>query len=205
MADIMTDTMAKDNKGMSAILNAVGGGLLGGVGGGILSGLFSSAFEPEKVDIGKIKEYQAPTQALLDEQLGISRGLMDPQSAINQRLRNMLKGQGYEMSALGMSQMSKLGAQTGMSPGQIAMQQRIMSNQALGNSMANLNQRLQNRLDSGIGLLGSSIGVQKGLDENLSNAYLTNLGIENQYGSSTVSGMGSGLLGGMQLALGRVS
>ena len=205
MADIMADTMAKDNKGMSAILNAVGGGLLGGVGGGILSGLFSSAFEPEKVDIGKIEEYQAPTQALLDEQLGISRGLMDPQSAINQRLRNMLKGQGYEMSALGMSQMSKLGAQTGMSPGQIAMQQRIMSNQALGNSMANLNQRLQNRLDSGIGLLGSSIGVQKGLDENLSNAYLTNLGIENQYGSSTVSGMGSGLLGGMQLALGRVS
>jgi len=201
--------MADDNSGvgfgMKNILNTVGGGLLGGLGGAALSGLFSSSFEPEEVDIDKIQEYQAPTQALVNEQLGISRGLMDPQSAINQRLRNMLKGQGYEMSALGMSQMGKLGAQTGMSPGQIAMQQRMMSNQALGTSMANLNQRLQGRLDSGIGLLGSSIGVQKSLDENLSNAYLTNLGMENQYGSSTVAGMGSGLLGGMQLALGQVS
>ncbi|QDP50916.1 MAG: hypothetical protein Tp132SUR00d2C45923861_12 [Prokaryotic dsDNA virus sp.] len=183
----------------------VGAGLLGGLGGAALSGLFSSFYQPEKVDIGKIQEYQAPTQALVDEQLGISRGLMDPQSAINQRLRDMLKGQGYEMSALGMSQIGKLGAQTGMSPGQIAMQQRIMSNQALGTSMANLNKMLQDRLGSGIGLLGSSIGVQRGLDENLANAYLTNLGIENQYGSSTTAGMGSGLLGGMQLALGRVS
>jgi len=183
----------------------IGAGLLGGLGGAALSGLFSSFYEPEKVDIGKIQEYQAPTQALVDEQLGISRGLMDPQSVINQRLRDMLKGQGYEMSALGMSQVGKLGAQTGMSPGQIAMQQRMMSNQALGTSMANLNKMLQDRLGSGIGLLGSSIGVQRGLDENLSNAYLTNLGIENQYGSSTTAGMGSGLLGGMQLALGRVS
>ena len=183
----------------------VGAGLFGGLGGAGLSGLFSSFYEPEKVDIGKIQEYQAPTQALVDEQLGISRGLMDPQSAINQRLRNMLKGQGYEMSALGMNQMGKLGAQIGMSPGQIAMQQRMMSNQALGTSMANLNQSLQDRLGSGIGLLGSSIGVQKGLDENLANAYLTNVGLDNQYGSSTTAGMGSGLLGGMQLALGKVS
>lgn len=193
------------SSGIGSMLGTIGSGLLGGLGGGVLSGLFSSFYEPEEVDIGKIEEYQAPTQALLDEQLGISRGLMDPQSAINQRLRNMLKGQGYEMSALGMSQMGKLGAQTGMSPGQIAMQQRMMSNRALGTSMANLNQRLQSRLDSGIGLLGSSIGVQKGLDENLANAYLTNLGIENQYGSSTAAGIGSGLLGGMQLGLGQVS
>lgn len=188
-----------------SMLKTIGEGLLGGLGGGALSGLFSSFYEPEKVDIGKIQEYQAPTQALVDEQLGISRGLMDPQSVINQRLRDMLKGQGYEMSALGMSQIGKLGAQTGMSPGQIAMQQRMISNQALGTSMANLNKMLQDRLGSGIGLLGSSIGVQRGLDENLANAYLTNLGIENQYGSSTTAGMGSGLLGGMQLGLGQVS
>jgi len=182
----------------------VGAGLFGGLGGAALSGLFSSFYEPEKVDVEKIKEYQAPTQALVDENLGISRGLIDPKSAINQRLREMLKGQGYEMSALGMNQIGKLGAQTGMSPGQIAMQQRIMSNQSLGTSMATLNQRLQDRLGSGIGLLGSSIGVQKGLDENLANAYLTNIGLDNQYGSSTTAGMGSGLLGGMQLALGKV-
>lgn len=193
------------SSGIGSMLNTVGSGLLGGLGGAALSRLFSSFYEPEKVDIGKIQEYQAPTQALVDEQLGISRGLMDPQSVINQRLRDMLKGQGYEMSALGMSQIGKLGAQTGMSPGQIAMQQRMISNQALGTSMANLNKMLQDRLGSGIGLLGSSIGVQRGLDENLANAYLTNLGIENQYGSSTTAGMGSGLLGGMQLGLGQVS
>lgn len=187
-----------------SVLKTIGQGLLGGLGGGILSGLFSSSYKPEKVNIEKIQEYQAPTQALVDEQLGISRGLMDPQSAINQALKNMLEKQGYQMSALGMSQMGKLGALTGMSPGQIAMQQRIMSNQALGTSMANLNQRLQDRFGSGIGLLGSSIGVQRGLDENLANAYLTNLGIENEYGSSTAAGMGSGLLGGMKLALGQV-
>ena len=188
-----------------SMLKKIGQGLLGGLGGGILSSLFSSSYTPQKVNIDTIEGYQAPTQGLVDEQLGISRGLMDPQSPINQALKNMLEKQGYQMSALGMSQMSKLGAQTGMSPGQIAMQQRIMSNQALGNSMANLNQNLQNRFDSGVGLLGNSIALQRGLDENLANAYLTNIGIENEYNSSTASGVGSGLLGGMELALGRIT
>ena len=54
------------SSGIGSMLGTIGSGLLGGLGGGVLSGLFSSFYEPEEVDIGKIEEYQAPTQALLD-------------------------------------------------------------------------------------------------------------------------------------------
>ena len=55
-----------------------------------LEKLFGGGDDMQKLNLDAIRKFQAPTQGLIDEQLGISRQMMDPQSAINMQMRNLM-------------------------------------------------------------------------------------------------------------------
>ena len=59
------------------------------VGSSLLGGLFGRKSTPKSnlVDMNKIKDFQMPTQDLLTEQLGLSRELRDPNSAVNKQMQ----------------------------------------------------------------------------------------------------------------------
>ena len=46
-----------------------------------------------KLDLNKIAQFQSGTQGLVTEQLGLSRQMMDPNSAINAQMRHMMAQQ----------------------------------------------------------------------------------------------------------------
>ena len=100
------------------------------------------------LDINKIRDFQAPTQNLIDEQVGVGRGLMDPQSQINAQLKSMMVQNMMNAGAQAGQQASKLGAQMGVSPGQVLMQQRQAQNQATGS----VNNKWLKQLQSTMGL-----------------------------------------------------
>ena len=77
------------------------------------------------IDAGKVDSIMAPTQGLVNEQLGISRQLMDPNSAMNLNMRNMLAQRAAEGGAQTAQQMAKMGAMGGISHAQAMMQARM--------------------------------------------------------------------------------
>ena len=140
----------------------------------------------QQIDLDEIRGFQAPTQGLIDEQLGLSRQLMDPQSAINIQMRNMMAQRASESGAQVGQQAMKLGAMRNMSPAQTMMQARMGTNQAMGGVNQQWLQNLQNQFSKGTGLMGSMTQMQQGMDENLANAYVGNINAANvQQGQQT--------------------
>ena len=173
----------------------------GQIAGGVLGGIFgnNSTPEPTYIDENKIKGYQAPTQGLVNEQLGLSRQMMDPQSAINLQMRKMLAQRSSESGQEVGSQMMKMGAMRNMSPSQMMMQSRMGQNQAQSGVNDHWMKSLQERFGQGMGLMGNMTGRQQGLDENIGNAYVQNIGAENQFKLNKSSNTMGGFFGGMNL------
>ena len=144
-----------------------------------LEKLFGGGDDMQKLNLDAIRKFQAPTQGLIDEQLGISRQMMDPQSAINMQMRNLMAQRASESGAQVGQQMQKLGAMRNMSPAQAMMQSRMGTNQAMGGVNQQWMQNLQNQFSKGTGLMGSMTQMQQGMDENLANAYVGNVEAEN--------------------------
>tara|TARA_R100001082_G_C4361368_1_gene159536 strand:+ start:1791 stop:2387 length:597 start_codon:yes stop_codon:yes gene_type:complete len=168
----------------SAIANAGGiGGILGkasqalpfisGLGGGIGGG-------PQNIDMNRINSYMAPTQNLVNEQLGLSRGLMDPNSDINQTMKRLMAQRAQESGAQAGSQMMRMGAMKNLSPAQTMMQARMAMNSATSGVNQNWLNSLNARMGQGLGLMGNMTQMQQGLGENQANAYLANLDAQNQ-------------------------
>jgi len=61
---------------------------------------------------------------------------------------------------------------------------------------------LLDRYNKGLGVMGSMTGVQKGLDENLGNAYLSNINLSNQESQSQGDNILGGLMGGLKMTKG---
>ena len=175
-----------------ATLGAMAPTLLGGLLGASTPG-------SEEIDENKIAASQQRTQGLIDENLGLSRQLRDPQSAINMQMRNLLNQNAMNQGSQIGSQMQKLGSMTGMSPGQIAMQQRIGMNSAMGGVNQNFLNALQKRFSQGTGIMGQMTGLQQGLDENMGNAYLANLNMRNQDSQNAFSGLLQGGMAGFKI------
>jgi len=178
--------------GLTALAKATAPSLLGGL-------LGSGTPGPKQIDEDALLEKQARTQGLVDENLGLARQLQDPQSAINLQMRNMLSQNAMNQGAQVGNQMAKLGAQTGMSAGQTAMQQRMGMHQATGGVNQNWMDALQKRFTQGTGIMGRMTGMQQGLDENIGNAYLSNLNMQNQFAQDQDQNQMGGLLGGFNL------
>ena len=162
------------------IWGQIAGAALGALGGG------SSA---PSIDVGKLREMQSGTQGLIDEQVGLSRNMMDPNSAINRQMKDLMAQRASETGAQTGSQALKIAAMKGVSPGQALMQQRMAQNQATGGVNQNWLQQLQGRFGQGLGLMGNMTQMQQGMDENLMNAYMANVQAQNQ------AQQGGGLMG----------
>ena len=175
-------------------------GFFAAIAPSLIGGLLGSGTpKPDEIDENELKARQLKTQGLVDENLGLARQLQNPQSAINMQMRNMLSQNAMNQGAQVGTQMQKLGSMTGMSPGQIAMQQRMGMHQATGGVNQNWMDALQKRFTQGTGIMGQMTGIQQGLDENMGNAYLSNLNMRNQFAQDQHQNQMGGLLGGFNL------
>ena len=130
--------------------------------------------------MNRINSYMAPTQNLVNEQLGLSRGLMDPNSDINQTMKRLMAQRAQESGAQAGSQMMRMGAMKNLSPAQTMMQARMAMNSATSGVNQNWLNSLNARMGQGLGLMGNMTQMQQGLGENQANAYLANLDAQNQ-------------------------
>ena len=168
----------------------------------------------QNIDLNQLREYQAQTQGLVDENLGyaretmdVGRGLMDPNSSINRQMRAMIMQNAQTQSGQMGQQMQKMGAMGNMSPAQAMMQARMGQNQAMGGGAQNWQSSLQNRFGQGTGLLGQGTQLMAGLgqqqqqlDENIANAYIAKINAHNARRSqreATTMGIVGGLMSGM--------
>jgi len=140
--------------GLSALAKAAAPSLIGKM-------LGSGTPKPNEINEDELKARQLKTQGLVDENLGLSRQLRDPQSAVNLQMRNM--------------------------------------HQATGGVNQNWMNALQKRFTQGTGIMGKMTGIQQGLDENMGNAYLSNLNMRNQFAQDQHQNQMGGLLGGFNL------
>ena len=147
-----------------------------------------------KLDLNRIADFQSGTQGLVTEQLGLSRQLMDPNSAINQQMSNMMAQRANQTGANIGVQMNKMGAMSGVSPAQAMMQARMGMHNQMGQGNQNWMQNLQGQFSQGLGLMGNMTGMQQGLDENLANAYVQDINARNQARARNVGNM-FGLVG----------
>ena len=148
----------------------------------------------KRIDQNKLREIMAPTQNLVTEQLGLSRQLMDPQSAVNMQMRNLMAQRSAESGAQVGLQMSKIGAMRNVSPAQAMMQARMGQNQAMGGVNQRWLEQVQSRFGQGLGLMGDMTGQQQGLNQNTANAYIQSINAANQARQSRM-GMTMGLVG----------
>ena len=148
----------------------------------------------KSIDANKIKQMMAPTANLMGEQLGISRQLMDPNSSINMRMRNMMAQRAAEGGAQTAQQMQKMGAMGGMSPAQAMMQARMGMNQAMGGVDSQMLGMQQGQFSQGLGLMGQMTNLQKQLNEGDVNTYVGGINAANAARNQRM-GMASGLLG----------
>lgn len=155
----------------------------------------------KRLDTTKINKMMEPTQSLVSEQLGLSRQLMDPESAINMQMRNLMAQRASETGAQVGMQMQRMGAMRGMSPAQAMMQARMAQTQAMGGVNQQWQQGLQNQFGQGLGLLGQMTSMQQGLNEGQVNAYVSQINAanarRNQREGTTMSLLGSIAGGGM--------
>ena len=164
----------------------------------------------KKLDLDKIRGYQQNTQGIIDnmgsninEQISLSRAMMDPNSQQNQMMRGMMAQRASETGATVAGSMEKLGAMRNMSPAQVMMQSRMAQNQAMGGVNDKWQDMLQKRFGQGVGLMNNMIQAQsgmasqqQGLDENIANAYVQQVNAHNARRNKNM-GMGMSLLGGV--------
>jgi len=150
---------------------------------------------PQQLDVNKLRGMQGKTQGLIDEQIGLGRNMMDPNSVINRQMRDMMAQRASETGAQTGSQALKIAAMKGVSPGQAIMQQRMAQNQASGSVNQNWINQLQQRFGQGLGVMGNMTQMQQGMDENLMNAYMANVQAQNQGQASGGGGAMQGLMG----------
>tara|TARA_R100000458_G_C8129044_1_gene144846 strand:- start:61 stop:606 length:546 start_codon:yes stop_codon:yes gene_type:complete len=148
----------------------------------------------KSLDLDKLKDYMAPTQDLVNEQLGISRNMMDPNSLMNIGMRNYMQSQAATQGAQIGSQMEKMAAMTGTSPGQAMMQARMGMSGAMSGVEDDYLQWMQGQQQQGLGLMGNMTGMMQGLNENEANAYVQSINAHNAKRASRV-GMFTSLAG----------
>ena len=114
----------------------------------------------KKLDIDVMNEkYKAYTD-FMGEQEGIARQMMDPKSMLNFSQQNFLRQNQYDFANMQNRQLQKLGAMTGMSPGQTTANMMSNMNTMRGDANRQFQEMLFNQYDKGLGLL-QGVGQMK--------------------------------------------
>jgi len=148
----------------------------------------------KKLEIDKIQDYMQPTQDLVNEQLGIGRDMMDPNSEMNQGMLGLMQSNARQAGGQAAMSSRQLAAQTGMSSGQAQMHQRMAMTQANRGVDDSMQQYLATQQQTGLGVLGGMTQMQQGLNENAAQAYVSQVNAHNAARQSRV-GMLTGLAG----------
>lgn len=154
--------------------------------------------ERTPLDINKIKNFMKPTQDLVSEQLGLSRGLMDPNSTINLTMKRLMASRAAETGAQQAMNMRRMAAQGGVGSGQAMMNAKQSMNQSMGNVNQNWLSGLQGQFTQGLGLMGNMTQMQQGLNEQLANVYVSQVNAANARRASnkaSTEGFVQGLFG----------
>ena len=153
----------------------IGRGLLSGIGTGLIGNLFGGGgSSPELMTADELRETQAPTQNLINEQISLSRAMMDPTSQQNQMMRNLLTQRASEVGAQTGSQAMKMAAMRGISPGQALAAQNQAMNQSMGGVNEQWQAALQDRFTQGVGVMGNMTTQQSKLDQPMTKLALAN-------------------------------
>ena len=147
----------------------------------------------KRIDTAKIAAMMKPSKDMMHEQIDISRQMMDPNSQINMRMRNLMAQRSAESGAIAAQQMQKMGAQTGMSAAQAMMQQRMAMNQAMGGVNQQWQAGLQNQFNQGLGLFGNMQQEMKSYNQADVNQYVGQINAANQRRAGRVA-FGTNLL-----------
>ena len=114
----------------------------------------------KKLDIDVMNEkYKAYTD-FMGEQEGIARQMMDPRSMLNFSQQNFLRQNQYDFANMQNRQLQKVGAMTGMSPGQTTANIMSNMNTMRGDANRQFQEMLFNQYDKGLGLL-QGVGQMK--------------------------------------------
>ena len=155
----------------------------------------------KSLDLDKLKEYMSPTQDLVNEQLGMSRQMMDPDSQMNMAYKNMMMQNTRQAGQDIGSQVQKIGAMSGASPAQAMMQARMGMKGAMATGENNLMNWMQGQQQQGLGLMGDMTQMMQGLNENEANAYVQQINAANMKRQSRI-GMATSLAGAAMGAFG---
>lgn len=143
----------------------------------------------KSLSIPKIEDYMQPAQDLVTKQVDLSQSFLDPESTMNQQLRQMLSQQSLMQGQSVGNQMKKMGAMRNMSSAQTMMQARMGMNQAMGQGQQQWMQGLQDQYKFGSGLLADATYAQTGLSENIANAYVSKISGHNAARANRASGV----------------
>lgn len=133
----------------------------------------------KKLDIDKMNaNYKAYTD-FMGEQEGIAKQMMDPRSLLNLSRQNMLRNQQYDFAAMQGNQISKMGAMTGMSPGQTLANVSANYASTRGNIGKQFQDMLFDQYDRGLGLMQNVGQMKKGEGDRLSRTYMAQINAAN--------------------------
>ena len=133
----------------------------------------------KRLDPNKINSYMQPYREMVDEQEDIARDMMDPNSRMNLQQRQMMRGNQFDLLATQNQQISSQASMTGMSPGQLAAQQRMAQNQSMGQFGQQYEQMLHSQYGQGLGLLQGVMGQRQGIGEEQAGLYMQQINAAN--------------------------
>ena len=168
----------------------------------------------KQISPGTIQGYMQPVQGTInqldksyDEMVGLSRNMMDPQSALNQQRFGLMRQQSQEQLALQNLLARRKSAAMGTDSG-ITFQNAIQRQQDTGRSLlSSYQQGMLGQQNMGINLLGQSQGMlgdimqgQLGVQENIAQAAIAQDELKQARElaeKERKSAFGGGLLGGI--------
>ena len=133
----------------------------------------------KKMNIDTINEYYKPYASIINQQGDIANQMLDSNSLLNQQRQGMLRNQAFDMAGMQNQQTMKMGAMTGMSPGQMLANTGANDARARGELGMQFNNLLSSQHDRGLGLLGQVGQARKGEAEREAGQYMAQINAHN--------------------------
>jgi hypothetical protein len=148
----------------------------------------------KRIDQNKINDYMVPYNNMLNEQEDIARQMMNPDSMLNMRQKNMLSRQNFDLLGQQNQNLLQNAYMTNMSPAQMMAQQSSQNNQNAGMFGQQMGGLMQNQYSMGNQNLQSVMQMRQGEGERLSNMHIQQVNASNAARQSRM-GFASSLLG----------
>lgn len=144
-------------------------------------GQFSDTFfgKRARIDKGLINQYMQPADDLVQEQIGIARGLMDPNSAISQFKQNQIRENTLNIAGAQNQNLLAYSQASNMNPAAAAMQARANMHTARGQSANAFNQAFNNQYTQGLNLFNLGVQGQQQIGERHSNLHISQVDAKN--------------------------